>query len=52
MSNSVTTVNKKYRMYFLVFTLLMVATLFIKPEWFWVWLPFVCTYFVLMLDWL
>ena len=52
MANSVRTFNPKYRLYFIVSTLAMVGFVIIKPEWFWVMLPFVCTFFVLMMDWL
>ncbi len=37
---------------FFVSLVAMIALLVIKPEWFWVILPFVLTYFVKAMDWM
>ncbi len=42
----------KYWIYFTISVLLTVGFLLVKPEWFWVMLPFVCTYFIQALDWM
>jgi len=44
--------QKQYWLYFGVSLVAMLAFLVIKPEWFWVVLPFVCTFFVKGMDWL
>ncbi|MCB0645177.1 MAG: hypothetical protein KDC49_00850 [Saprospiraceae bacterium] len=43
---------KKYWLYFFVSVLATIAFLIFKPEWFWVMLPFVFTYFVQAKNWL
>jgi len=42
----------KYWVYFLISTVAMIAMMIIIPEWFWVLLPMVCTYFVMAMDWM
>ena len=42
----------QYWLIFLISTITMFAMLAFLPAWFWVALPFVCTYFVLALDWI
>ena len=42
----------KYWVYFLISLVAMVALMIIIPEWFWVLLPMVCTYFVMAMDWM
>ena len=42
----------KYWIYFLISTVAMIALMVIIPEWFWVLLPMVCTYFVMAMDWM
>jgi len=42
----------KYWIIFFISLIAMIAFLIILPEWFWVTLPFVFTYFVLAMDWM
>ena len=42
----------KYWMYFGLSVLACLAVLVFLPEWFWVTLPFICTYFVQAKDWM
>jgi len=42
----------KYWLYFAVSLLLTIGFLIILPEWFWVMLPFLLTYFVQAMDWM
>ena len=42
--------TRKYWLYFIVSTLVMIGFLIILPEWFWVVLPFSLTYLVLAFD--
>ena len=44
--------GNRYWMLFGVSLAVMVGLLFTYPEWFWVILPFVCTYFVQAMDWI
>lgn len=43
---------KKYWLYFGISTVAILAFLVIKPEWFWLALPFFCVYFVKAMDWI
>lgn len=43
---------KMYWLYTLVSVAAIFAFLYFKPEWFWVALPFVCTYFVKAMRWM
>ncbi|MBP7821459.1 MAG: hypothetical protein KA010_00955 [Saprospiraceae bacterium] len=50
MSTNDQTANKgKYWAIFFISTIVMIALLIFLPEWFWVALPFVCTYLALAL---
>jgi hypothetical protein len=42
----------KYWLYFIIANILCVLFLIFLPEWFWVMLPFQCTYFVQAMDWM
>jgi hypothetical protein len=42
----------KYWAYFAISVALTIVFLLVRPEWFWVMLPFVCTYFIQALDWM
>jgi len=42
----------KYWLMFLVSLAICIGFLILLPEWFWVTLPFVFTYFVLAMDWI
>jgi hypothetical protein len=44
--------GNRYWMLFGISLAVMVGLLFTYPEWFWVILPFVCTYFVQAMDWI
>jgi peptidoglycan biosynthesis protein MviN/MurJ (putative lipid II flippase) len=44
--------SQKHFIYFAISTIAMIALYFIAPQWIWVPIPFVCTYFVQMFDWL
>lgn len=52
MQNAAVKNTGKAKMLFWVFLAIMIVFMVVKPEWFWVWLPFVCTYFVQMMDWM
>jgi hypothetical protein len=44
--------NKKYAIYFAISTLIFIIIIATAPQWCWVALPFVCTFFVEMLGWI
>jgi uncharacterized membrane protein len=47
-----TNFSQKHAIYFAISTVVMIALLVVAPQFFWVALPFFCTYFVQMLGWL
>ena len=50
--DKMTNFDKKYAAYFAVSVVAFLAVIAISPEWCWVPIPFVCTYFVEMLGWI
>jgi hypothetical protein len=44
--------GNRYWMLFGISLAVMIGLLCTRPEWFWVVLPFVCTYFVQAMDWI
>ena len=50
--SSTTKSTVKYWLYFAVSLILTIGFLIILPEWFWVMLPFLLTYFVQAMDWM
>ena len=47
-----TTFSRKHAIYFAISTVATIAMIIFMPQLFWVFLPFVCTYFVQMLGWM
>jgi hypothetical protein len=47
-----TNFSRKHAIYFAISAVAMLALLVAAPQFFWVALPFFCTYFVQMLGWL
>jgi hypothetical protein len=47
-----TNFSRKHAIYFAISAVVMGALLIAAPQFFWVALPFFCTYFVQMLGWL
>ncbi len=44
--------QRTYWLYFLISAVAILGFLIIRPEWFWVVLPFFCVYFVKAMDWI
>jgi hypothetical protein len=51
MENTKDTTRKDWTI-FAISTLVMIGILFVKPEWFWVVLPFSCTYLIKALNYM
>ena len=51
MADQTKSLGKNWLIFFVSF-IAMIAFLVVLPEWFWVTLPFVFTYFVLAMDWI
>ncbi|MBL7816689.1 MAG: hypothetical protein JNL70_16835 [Saprospiraceae bacterium] len=47
-----TNFSSKHATLFAVSVIATIALIIFAPQWFWVGLPFVCTYFVQMLGWM
>jgi hypothetical protein len=47
-----TNFSRKHAVLFAISTLAMILMMVFMPQMFWVFLPFVCTYFVQMLGWM
>jgi hypothetical protein len=52
MENKMTNFNSKYAIYFAISCLAFFILWAVSPAWIWVPIPFICTYFVQMLDWM
>jgi hypothetical protein len=47
-----TNFSRKHAIYFAISAVVMVTLLVVMPQFFWVALPFFCTFFVQMLGWM
>ena len=47
-----TNFSRKHAIYFAISLVAILTLLVVRPEFFWVALPFVCTFFVQMLGWI
>jgi hypothetical protein len=47
-----TNFSQKHAIYFAISVVAFIALIVIAPQWCWVALPFLCTYFVEMLGWM